>query len=436
VCATHCHNCCDRDRDRAATAAMLSLSPEYVKLLGLGGHPLHELHPLHLPPLPLSPYAYCVVGRLSLLQCINNTSRLITGIKAFSVETAIKKCQNAPLPSAHPSGRIVPYQQPAEPVDIDAAATAAENPEWLREIESSMRGSDLKVRYLNIEDLLHTNSYAQRACARLAAHGAPMHARDHVGSVRCAALRSSCMCARALVVLSASPSFLARRVSRFHFVIKKEVMKEPPAVDQSVSQCAAHESTSASARGLALRPTASPAAPVCYKCKQPYLLSAALPIDRADPDPDRRPYAQPCTHSVCGACVAGPPRMTACHQCGTAYGAAPIPVNLGFIEMCASIAAPAAPAPAAAAASPLAAPAAAAGAPRYRYFVKDTGSLNGLYVNGFKVKHKNWTLLAEGATIRFAPQTKNAKVRASAAGASAGGRGDSQSRASERSSEV
>jgi hypothetical protein len=44
-----------------------------------------------------------------------------------------------------------------------------------------------------------------------------------------------------------------------------------------------------------------------------------------------------------------------------------------------------------------------------RYFIKDLGSLNGIYLEGFKVKPHLWYLMREGTLVRFAPQTKNCK---------------------------
>jgi len=46
---------------------------------------------------------------------------------------------------------------------------------------------------------------------------------------------------------------------------------------------------------------------------------------------------------------------------------------------------------------------------QYRYYVKELGSLNGLYIDGFKVRHRQWAQLHEGARLCFAPQSELAR---------------------------
>jgi hypothetical protein len=153
---------------------MLSLSPEYIQLLEVAGNPLHESHPRDLPPLPLSPFARVVVGRLSSLQCVSDAKELIIGIKAVNVKTSIKRSQIAASPSPHSPGRIAPDQQlagPEQSVDLDAVATAAENPKWVQDIVRQSGEANSAIRYLIVEDILHPNSYAMHTHTHARARG-------------------------------------------------------------------------------------------------------------------------------------------------------------------------------------------------------------------------------------------------------------------------
>jgi hypothetical protein len=145
---------------------MLNLTREYKLLLRYGGNPLSATHPQQLPPIPLSPFAFSVLGRLSSLQEIADGTSLIANIQAVSVKTALKKAQQPPHQSAHPSGHIAPGQlaamrpQARTPEELAAVARAAENPFWLPEIKQHVQqqGDVQPCRYIIVEDLLHPNS--------------------------------------------------------------------------------------------------------------------------------------------------------------------------------------------------------------------------------------------------------------------------------------
>jgi hypothetical protein len=142
---------------------MLSASREYTTLdrlfkgASLAASLLSPSVPSLIPPMPLAPFCYTVIGRLSSLHVIDDTRTLIGGIKAVNVKVSIKKAQVTPQPSIHPSGNIMEHDtiDPSE-IDLDIVATAAENPFWLSEIE---RNANLPCRYLFVQDELHPNSY-------------------------------------------------------------------------------------------------------------------------------------------------------------------------------------------------------------------------------------------------------------------------------------
>jgi len=46
------------------------------------------------------------------------------------------------------------------------------------------------------------------------------------------------------------------------------------------------------------------------------------------------------------------------------------------------------------------------GQPVYRFFIKDLGSLNGVYIDDVKLRGAEWAPLHESARLRFAPQTR------------------------------
>lgn len=145
---------------------MLSLSREYKLLLRCSNNPLFMTHLQRIPHVPLSPFAFSVIGRLSSLQGVVDGPALIANIRAVSVRMALKKAQTPLHPSAHPSGHIAPGQLEAmrpevrTPEEMSAIVRAAENPLWLPEIERHVQehGVDHPCRYITVEDLLHPAS--------------------------------------------------------------------------------------------------------------------------------------------------------------------------------------------------------------------------------------------------------------------------------------
>jgi pSer/pThr/pTyr-binding forkhead associated (FHA) protein len=128
-------------------------------------NPLFLIRDSAYPPLPLEPFAYSVVGRLSSLQEHNKWDVLNEGIQKLSVKTAIKKCQNLPLASPHPAGLVqspdvsLAAQQLA---NLDSIAVNSENPEWLQEITAHMAAHpESECRYLRVADILHPNSISR-----------------------------------------------------------------------------------------------------------------------------------------------------------------------------------------------------------------------------------------------------------------------------------
>jgi hypothetical protein len=126
---------------------MLRLSNEYIGLLHHARNRLAHQHEQLIPPLPIEPFRFCIVGRLSTLQLASAREDLLRQIRAMCVKTAIRKCQ----------GQRAGGRQH----DLDAVAVAAENPPWLQEVDQQSAGQPLSCRYLLIEDLLHANSISR-----------------------------------------------------------------------------------------------------------------------------------------------------------------------------------------------------------------------------------------------------------------------------------
>lgn len=137
---------------------MLNLSREYKLLLRYGGNPLSATHPQQLPPIPLSHFAFSILGRLSSLQDVTDDTALVANIQAVSVKTALKKAQAPPHPSRTPD-------------ELAAVARAAETPFWLPEIQrhvhvQQQHDGTLPCRYMIVEDPLHPNSSENPPTAR------------------------------------------------------------------------------------------------------------------------------------------------------------------------------------------------------------------------------------------------------------------------------
>lgn len=294
---------------------MLNLTREYKLLLRYGGNPLSATHPQQLPPVPLSPFAFAVLGRLSSLQGVADGTALIANIQAVSVKTALKKAQQPPQQSAHPSGHIAPGQlaalrpQARTPEELAAVARAAENPFWLPEIQRHVKeqGNAQPCRYIIVEDLLHPNS-----------------------------------------------------ISRFHFLIKRVQVTNVNGNAQQQPAAAA-----AASSGGAQTPSASSNSATAQ--------TAAAGNTDAMPTPSI--FSDPAQPSASTAATNGAQQSTQ------------TPGNAPQVQPQSQQAARA----------------------QYRYYIMDLGSLNGLYIDGIKVRHQLWTPLHEGARLRFAPQTKNAK---------------------------
>lgn len=129
-------------------SVMLNLTHDYKLLLRFGGNQLSATHPQQLPPVPLSPFAFTILGRLSSLQGVTDGHALIANIQAFSVKMALKKAQEA-------QARL--QLQAHTPEELAAVARDAENPFWLPEIQRHVQqhGVDQPCRYILVEDLLH-----------------------------------------------------------------------------------------------------------------------------------------------------------------------------------------------------------------------------------------------------------------------------------------
>jgi len=267
---------------------MLSLTREYRLLLRYGGNSLYLTHAKDLPPVPLAPFEFTILGRLRSLQPLAEHGYLLSNIKSVSVKTALKKCQQAPQVSANPSGVISAAQRALQPTrvrtpeELEAVARAASNPPWMPElVQSMLTHPDRPCRYIIVEDLLHPMS-----------------------------------------------------ISRFHLIVKRQAVPQP----QQAAAAAAAESEQSP---LSLAPTVKIEGAATVK-KESESESDSDSASSAPPQP------QPSAPAV----------------------AAPI---------------------------------------LYRYWIKDLGSLNGLYIDGVKIAHQQWTLLKEGARLRFAPQTRNSK---------------------------
>jgi len=279
---------------------MLSLTREYRLLLQYGGNPLYHTHAKDLPPVPLAPFEFALLGRLSSLQSLADHGYLLSNIKSVAVKTALKKCQQPPQVSANPSGvisaaaaqRALQTNRVRTPEELEAVARAAANPPWMPEmVDSMIAHPERPCRYIIFEDLLHPNS-----------------------------------------------------ISRFHVIVKRQAIQP---------QTAAAAATPASS------------SPPSSSVKIEDVVMDTAAADKA---------AEGTVKTETDTATMQPPPMVA--------------------------------AGAAAAAGATTAPAAPV---QYRYWIKDMGSLNGLYINGVKVPQQQWNLLQEGARVQFAPQTLNAK---------------------------
>ena len=286
---------------------MLSLTREYRLLLRYGGNSLYLTHPKDLPPVPLAPFEYTLLGRLSSLQCLADHGYLLSNIKSVAVKTALKKCQQPPQVSANPSGvisaaaaeRALQTHRQRTPEELEAVARAASNPPWMPELVQSMLDNpDRPCRYIIVEDLLHPNS-----------------------------------------------------ISRFHLIVKRQAIQPQQQQQQHAAAASAPTTPSLAASSSSVKIEAA--------AEKPASAPAGVTVKKEQTD-SASTQPQPQSSASASAAAAGP----------TAAPVAPV---------------------------------------QYRYWIKDLGSLNGLYIDGVKIAHQHWTLLHEGARLRFAPQTRNAK---------------------------
>jgi hypothetical protein len=132
---------------------MLAASQGYLSLLQASGHPLFHTHAVQCPPIPLAPFSYSLLGRLSSLGVLRHGSALLHAVRQVSVKTALKKAQPRLLP-----GQVVrPNALTAH--QLAAVADAAQNPPWLPELAAHVAAHPAEpCRYMIMEDLLHANS--------------------------------------------------------------------------------------------------------------------------------------------------------------------------------------------------------------------------------------------------------------------------------------
>jgi hypothetical protein len=133
---------------------MLSLSPEYIQLLHASKQPLSLTHELQCPPiLPLAPFAYTLLGRLSSLGTLRHGAALVAAVRDVNVKTALKK--STPRSSTGIRDQLTPSE-------LTAVADAAKNPPWLPELASHvLLHPNESCRYVLIEDQLHENSISR-----------------------------------------------------------------------------------------------------------------------------------------------------------------------------------------------------------------------------------------------------------------------------------
>jgi len=143
---------------------MLSLSADSQHLLRTAGVPAAteggSFDALR-PPLPLSPFAYTLVGRLSSLGTLRHGAALLAAVRQVSVKTAVKKAATSRPTPADPTGRLaaVPHLSAAQ---LAAIKAEAENPPWLTEVVHHVAAHpEAPVRYMLLEDPLHPNSVSR-----------------------------------------------------------------------------------------------------------------------------------------------------------------------------------------------------------------------------------------------------------------------------------
>jgi hypothetical protein len=146
---------------------MLSLSSDSHHLLRAAGVLSPQNYEQLRPPVPLWPFGFTLVGRLSSLGALRHPVALLAAVRQVSVKTALKKATpqaRAQLQQQHnPQERLLhAAAAPLSAAQLSALKSEAENPRWLDEVARHVTAHpDSPVRYLLLEDPLHPNSVSR-----------------------------------------------------------------------------------------------------------------------------------------------------------------------------------------------------------------------------------------------------------------------------------
>ncbi len=140
---------------------MLSVTSSYIALLHASGHSLAQSHTAYLPPLPLAPFQYSVIGRLSSLQAITHSPTLVSSMLTTVLKAAAQqKAKELALQQVEQQVlQQVEQQAQVQAIGPSSSDAVQQCPDWLQEITNKVQtaaneGKDV-ARYLILKDLLH-----------------------------------------------------------------------------------------------------------------------------------------------------------------------------------------------------------------------------------------------------------------------------------------